>query len=137
MKTRTTHDQIRTKNLRRARKPHAVEERVRADEISPLIELTHHADPGVRKQAVHELCPCSVRANNEQVWDRLLTMVMDEDPKVRGQVLHTLADGSPREREQDVVHALERMQHDPDPRLRRRVRHLLAHYRRGGRINIL
>jgi hypothetical protein len=29
------------------------------------------------------------------------------------------------------------MQHDPDVRLRRRVRKILAHYRSGGRINIL
>ena len=137
MKSSTTHEQIRIKHLKQAGKPRRPEERVDPDEIPSLLEMTHHPDPQVRKEAVHGLCPCNLRANNEQVWDRLLAMVTDDDPKVRAQVLHTLADGSAREREQDVVCALERMQQDPDPRLRRRVRQLLAHYRSGGRINIL
>ena len=37
----------------------------------------------------------------------------------------------------EVVQAIERLQLDPDERLRRRARKLIAHYRRGGRINVL
>lgn len=105
--------------------------------ISELIQETYNPDPGIRKRAVHELCPCSLRAEYEPVWDRLLTMVTDDDPKVRAQVFHNLGDGSPRSREQDVISAIKRMQHDPDPKLRRRVRNFLAQYRRGGKVNIL
>jgi hypothetical protein len=36
-----------------------------------------------------------------------------------------------------VVAAIERFEQDPDEKLRRRARKLLAHYRRGGRINVL
>jgi HEAT repeat protein len=137
MKPLTRQEQVRAKNLRKAGHASWHEERTWPEDIDDLIEQTYDADPRVRKQAVHALCPCNVRANDERVWDRLIAMVEDEDAKVRGQVFHTLADGSPRAREQEIVRALERMQHDPDPTLRRRVRKLLAHYRAGGRLNIL
>jgi HEAT repeat protein len=137
MKTATRYEQVRTKNLRKAMQAPRHEERTWPEEIGRLLERTHDADPRVRKRAVHELCPCNVQANHDEVWDRLIEMVTDEDPKVRAQVFHTLADGSPRSREPQVVRALERMQQDPDPSLRRRARKLLAHYRAGGRINIL
>ena len=107
------------------------------DEIEAALRLTHHPDPRVRRDAVHELCPCRLKANHQAVWDRLIAMAGDEDAKVRGQVLHTLADGSPRERERDVVATIEGMQDDPDLSLRRRVRKLLAQYRRTGKINVL
>ena len=131
------HEQLRAKNRRKAGRAGWHEDRTQPEDIDGLLEQTYNADPRVRQQAVHALCPCNVKANNERVWDRLIAMVVDEDPKVRGQVFHTLADGSPRSREPEIVRALERMQQDPDPALRRRVRKLLAHYRAGGRLNIL
>ncbi len=137
MRPVTAHEQLRAKNQRKAGRAAWHEDRTQPEDIDHLLEQTYNADPRVRKQAVHGLCPCNVRANNERVWDRLIAMVEDEDPKVRGQVFHTLADGSPRSREPEIVQALERMQQDPDPGLRRRVRKLLAHYRAGGRLNIL
>ena len=137
MGTLTVHEQMRSKNARRASRTPGPEGRTWPEEVDEHLALTHDPDPRVRKEAVHALCPCSVRANNDQVWDRLIAMVGDPDAGVRAQVFHTLADGSPRAREQDVVAALDKMQQDPDPKLRRRARKLLAHYRRGGRINIL
>lgn len=113
------------------------QERTRPEEIGDLLEQTYAPDPQARKGAVHALCPCSLQADNGGVWDRLIEMVADEDAGVRASVFHTLCDGSPRSREQDIVRALERLRHDADPKLRRRVRKLLAHYRAGGRINIL
>jgi hypothetical protein len=71
------------------------------------------------------------------VWNRILSLVNDPSSKVRSHVFHLLADGSPRERESDVVVAIERLGQDPDEKLRRRARKLLAHYRHGGRINVL
>lgn len=107
------------------------------DPVDALLNLTYSPESGVRKDALHELCPCRLKANYGRVWDRIFEMVDDSDVKVRAQVFHTLADGSPRSREEEVVRAIERMKNDPDPKLRRRVRHLLTHYRHGGRINIL
>lgn len=113
------------------------ERRTRRDEIEHLLDKSYDPSPEVRRRAVHGMCPCSVRANDNRVWDRLLEMARDEDAKVRGDVFHTLCDGSPRSRQQEVVLALEQMQHDPDRKLRRRVRQLLAHYRATGQINVL
>jgi hypothetical protein len=111
--------------------------RTRRDEIAGLLAQSYDPSPEVRRRAVHALCPCSVRANDDRIWKRLLEMAGDEDAKVRGDVFHTLCDGSPRSRQMEVVLALERMQQDPDPKLRRRVRKLLAHYRCTGQINVL
>lgn len=111
--------------------------RTRRCEIEALLGQSHDPYPDVRRRAVHAMCPCSLRADDERVWDRLLEMVGDEDAKVRADVFHTLCDGSPRSRQAEVVRALERMQHDSDLKLRRRVRQLLAHYRATGQINVL
>ena len=86
---------------------------------------------------MQSLCPCHVKRNEPRVWDRILAMVDDPSARVRSNVFHLLADGSPREREAEVVAAIERLRSDPDEKLRRRVRKLLAHYRAGGRINVL
>ena len=108
-----------------------------ADSVDTWLERSHAGDPKLRREAVHRLCPCQLKADYPEVWQRLLAMVHDEDAKVRAQVLHSLGDGSPRRREAEVVAAVEAMRDDPDPSLRRRVRHLLAQYRRTGRINVL
>jgi hypothetical protein len=113
------------------------ERRTRREEIETLLAQSHDPVPDRRRRAVHAMCPCAVRANDDRIWNRLLEMVDDADPKVRSDVFHTLCDGSPRSRERDVVSALERMRHDPDLKLRRRVRKLLAHYRATGQINVL
>jgi hypothetical protein len=86
---------------------------------------------------VRQLCPCHLKRNDAQVWDRLIAMATDDDPKVRSTVLHVLCDGSPRSREQEVIAALPRMQRDNDEGLRRRARKVLAQYRRTGTVNVL
>lgn len=111
--------------------------RTRRTDIDPLLEQTRHSDAMTRRRAVHQLCPCALRADDDRVWDRLLEIVGDDDARVRADVFHTFCDGSPRSRESQVVQALECMQHDPDPKLRRRVRKMLAQYRAGGSVNIL
>jgi len=111
--------------------------------MSQVIDLdqalgdTWSPDPKMRIRALHHLCPCQLKADYPDIWDRLLEMVTDDDAKVRGHVLHVLGDGSPRHREAEVVRAVERMWDDPDPGLRRRARKLLTHYRRTGKINVL
>lgn len=132
----TAHERVSAGGSRSA-KPVPLGERTWPEEIDGLLERTYDPDPRVRKGAVHGLCPCSVRADDGRVWDRLIELAADEDAEVRAAVFHTLCDGSPRSREGGIVEALERMHHDADPKLRRRVRQLLAHYRAGGRLNIL
>ena len=112
-------------------------QRTSRDEIVGLLAHTQSADAAERARALQSLCPCHVKRNEPRVWDRILSLVDDPSPRVRMHVFHLLADGSPRERESDVVAAIERLQQDPDEKLRRRARKLLAHYRRGGRINVL
>jgi hypothetical protein len=67
-----------------------------ADEVTELIELTHDADPKVRKIALTNLCPCHVRADFPTAWDRVLEMTDDPEPLVRRAVVHMLADGCRR-----------------------------------------
>ena len=86
---------------------------------------------------MRQLCPCHLKHNDAQVWDRLIAMATNDDPQVRSAVLNVLCDGSPRSREQEVIAALQRMQHDIDMDLRRRVRQVLAQHRRTGNVNVL
>ena len=102
-----------------------------------VLELTRDGDPRKRKWAVRQLCPCHLKYNDDQIWDRLIAMAADDDLQVRSTVLHVLCDGSPRSREQEVVAALQRKQHDPDVGLRRRVLKVLVQYRRSGTVNVL
>src|SRR5947208_1018365 len=112
-------------------------QRTSRDQIDGLLERTASDDETARAAALRSLCPCHVKRNEPRVWDRILSMVDDASPNVRTHVFHLLADGSPREREPEVVAAIARLQSDPDEKLRRRARKLMAHYRRGGRINVL
>ena len=104
--------------------------------VENLLRDTRDPDPRVRKHAARELCPCQIKVNLPEVWDRILELCADPDRGVRSMALHTLIDGSPRERADEIVAAFERMRDDPDPRLRRQVRKLLARQRRTGRINL-
>jgi len=106
-------------------------------ELENVLEMSRDVDPKVRVEAVRILCPCQLKMDIPRVWDRLIEMAQDESVLVRKNVFHVLADGSPRHREQQIAGVLETMHNDADSKLRRRVRRLLAHYRHGGRLNIL
>ena len=103
-------------------------------DISSALEKTYDEDPKARREALLTLCPCHVRSDVQEVWDRLMEMQSDDDAGVRSVVLHNLCDGSPHSREVEVVEALERLANDSDLKLRRRARRALATYRRTGRI---
>ena len=104
------------------------------NDIAAALAQTHDANPKLRRAALLTLCPCHVRSDVTQIWDRMFEMQVDEDPGVRSIVLHNLTDGSPRSREAEVVEALERLANDADPKLRRRARRALSEYRQTGRI---
>jgi HEAT repeat protein len=111
--------------------------RVTDDELDELLKQTYSPGAYERACAVRALCPCHVKRNEPQVWERMLQLVTDPDPKVRSHVLHVLADGSPHERERQVVQAIQTIAQDADKGLRRRARKVLAQYRSSGRINVL
>jgi len=108
-----------------------------AVEIDRTLALTHDAQPRVRQAALMTLCPCHLRSDLSEVWERVFEMAGDPDMCVRKQVFHTLGDGSPRRLEERVIATLESMRNEPDRTLRRSVRSLLARYRRTGRVNVL
>jgi hypothetical protein len=73
-----------------------------------------------RKKALRELCPCHVKHNVKEFWDRIIEMTKDEDrtysqynvsyflsANVRYQVLHNLCDGSPLAKEDEIIAAIE------------------------------
>jgi hypothetical protein len=107
------------------------------DQIDELIGLTFDDDAKVRKIAVANLCPCHVRADFSEAWDRIIAMTADESPIVRRQVVHMLADGSPNHRQDEVVAALDTLRNDPDKVVRKQVRKVLGAYNRTGRVNVL
>ena len=111
--------------------------RLTAARVDRALALTHDPEPRVRQAALENLCPCHLRSDRPEVWERVFEMACDANVGVRKQVLHTLGDGSPGRLEERVVATLESMRHDPDRALRRRIRSLLAKYRRTGRLNVL
>ncbi|HXW80973.1 MAG TPA: HEAT repeat domain-containing protein [Acidimicrobiales bacterium] len=117
--------------------PRPSDARRTADEVADLIELSRDPDPKARKVALANLCPCHVRADHPEVWDRVFEMVDDPDPVVRRAVVHMLGDGSPRYRAPEVAEVLERLRNDRDRVVRRQVRRVLQAYNRTGRINVL
>ena len=107
------------------------------EDINEIIQLSRHEDKEVRFAAVKQFCPCKVRKDIEEFWDRVFEMINDEDPRIRGQILHTICDGSPEHIEIRVSDALEKFNQDPDKDIRRKAHKVLASYIRTGKWNIL
>ena len=71
--------------------------------IEELIELSRCPDENVRLKAVQQMCPCRVRTDQPDFWQRLFELAEDESVKVRYQVLHNMCDGSPEGYEDKVA----------------------------------
>lgn len=108
---------------------------MKSQEILDLLEATENPNVKVRKAALLQLCPCHVRFNCDEVWNRIIELQSDSDAGVRSIVLHNLCDGSPRNRQDEVLAAVECLANDPDRKIRRRARNALAIYHRTGSIN--
>lgn len=106
-------------------------------DIDTIIELSKHENAQVRQTALKQMCPCRVKKDLSDFWNRVFEMIHDENDSVRGQVLHTLCDGSPKHLEFDVVEALESFNHDANSDIRRRAHKCLVSYWRKGKWNIL
>merc|ERR1712230_68642 len=53
------------------------------EDIDEIIEITRHEDAEVRLKAAQQLCPCRVKNDHEEFWDRLFEMIDDPEAKVR------------------------------------------------------
>jgi len=106
----------------------------RAD-IADWIALSANSDVECRRDAVHALCPCQVRADVPEVWNRILELAEDPDADIRRLVVHALCDGSPIRYRAAVLNALEKLAQDSEQRVRRRARKALAMHRSTGTVN--
>ncbi|XP_035827795.1 uncharacterized protein LOC101846602 isoform X5 [Aplysia californica] len=106
-------------------------------DIDVIIELTKHQHPQVRQVALREMCPCRVKKDLSDFWNRVFEMLADDAENVRYQVLHTLCDGSPSHLEERIAEALEHFNRDPSTKIRRQAHRALTAYRRTGKWNIL
>ena len=111
--------------------------RTARNEIPEWLELTRSAVASHRRRALQALCPCEVKSDNPEVWQRVLEMVDDPDNAVRRWVIHVLCDGSPARYRDQIVKALEERYNDSDPRVRKSVRKALNSQRRSGTVNVL
>ena len=105
--------------------------------VDDYINWTYHPNPQERRKALKELCPCHVRADLDQIWERILECTNDADPLVRDQALHALGDGSPNHLELRIVEIVEKMYNDEDARVKKKARKMLNSYRRTGKWNVL
>ena len=55
----------------------------RTTNIETIIALTHHPVPRVRKRALVEMCPCRVKQDLTDFWERVFEMVNDDSADVR------------------------------------------------------
>ena len=105
--------------------------------VTEYIARTHDPNPIKRKRALKELCPCHVKTDIPEVWERIFEMCDDEDGWVRDQALHSLGDGAPNHLEGRIVQVLEEKYNDPHPEVKRKARKMLNSYRRTGKWNVL
>ena len=107
------------------------------ESVLEYIERTRDPSPHKRRKALRDLCPCHVRADIPQLWERIFECLSDEDGRVRDQALHALGDGSPSHLEQRIVEAVEQLYNDPHPDVRKKARKMMNSYRRTGKWNVL
>lgn len=55
--------------------------------IETIISLTKHSSARVRQRALKEMCPCRVKEDLTEFWERVQEMVEDDSPVVRYQVI--------------------------------------------------
>ena len=107
------------------------------EDMFELIELTKVPDAIVRLKASQQMCPCRVKGDIKEFWERLFELSQDSDPQVRYQVLHNMCDGSPPHYENQIMECVENMTRDKDNSIRNKANKVIASYTRTGKWNIL
>ncbi|KAM9940666.1 hypothetical protein ACTFIT_007176 [Dictyostelium discoideum] len=105
--------------------------------MEQYLSLTYSEDSRTRLATLRTMCPCKVKADIDQFYDRIIEMSKDSDRNIRYQAMHNLCDGSPAWREDAVIQTLESMHNDSDPKIRRRIHNILTHYKHTGKWNII
>lgn len=105
--------------------------------MEQYLTRTYDANPAKRRKALKELCPCRVRMDIPELWERIFAMLNDEDGSVRDQALHNLGDGSPSHMEERILEATQKMYNDPHDGARKKARRMLNAYKRTGKWNVL
>ena len=59
-------------------------------DIDEIIDLTKHESPQVRQKALKEICPCRVKEDVDDFWNRVLEMLDDPATNVRHQVCYII-----------------------------------------------
>lgn len=106
-------------------------------DINDVIALSHHPDALVRQRALREMCPCRVKNDLSEFWERVVEMRDDPAENVRQQVMHTICDGSPNHMEATVAELLEDFNRDSSPQIRRMAHKAISAYHRTGKWNVL
>ena len=75
-----------TKNINELSQNEALRIVKNTEDIDTIIALSKHPNPFVRKKSLFQMCPCRVKGDIENFWDRVIEMVSDEDHLVRAQV---------------------------------------------------
>ena len=83
------------------------------------------------------MCPCRVKGDIPEFYQRLFEMSNDTDSKIRYQILHNICDGSPSHYENKIVEVIEKLNTDSDTRIRSAASKVLASYIRTGKWNIM
>ena len=108
-----------------------------SESITEIVELSRSDDADIRLKAVQQLCPCRIKYDNDEAWQRLFELADDSDTKVREQILHNMCDGSPPRLEAQVRDALEKFNRDEDSYIRRRAHKVIASLLHTGDWNVL
>ena len=102
-----------------------------------IIELSKINDPYVRLMASKQMCPCRVKDDIPEFYERLFDMATDQSKEVRYQVMHNMCDGSPPQYEDRVMACIELFNRDKDNKIRSKASKILSSYRFKGKWNIM
>ena len=83
------------------------------------------------------MCPCRVKDDIPEFWNRLFEMSDDDNADIRYQVMHNLCDGSPPQYEKQIMDCIEKFNRDKDNKVRSAASKVMASYLRTGKWNVL
>ena len=107
------------------------------EEMDEILALTSCKDERVRLKATREMCPCHVKADREEFWDRIFKLAHDDSEEIRYQVLHNMCDGSPPHLEDKVMKTLEIFNRDSSKKIRRAAHQVMGSYLHTGEWNVM
>lgn len=105
--------------------------------LEHIFKNTFDDNPSIRAKAVRELCPCKIKEDYSEIWERLLELVDDPNDQVRMNVLHTICDGSPEHVGEHIEDILNKFGRDTNKEIKRKSHKVMASYLKTGKWNVL